>query len=380
MQNKKLIRIICMVIAILMATTVIAPLVLQAAAADKGTEIKQKLDELAAEVKEKDKEIAATENNKKKAQQTRNAYAQKADLQKQQITILTQNIEDTTAALEQKQAEISAKILEIADNKAKFEERLVAIYESNDRSGLSTILGVKDFSQFLRVSENLQHIAKHDTDMLNLMRTQQAELEALAAEIDAQLKDLEQQKAEAERIKAAYEQSMIKAQKDMEAAAALKKEQQKEREATEEERKEYERKWIEWVSQDTQGGAFVGGEFMWPLPGRYSLSSGFGERADNHRGIDIPAPTGTPIYAAAAGTVSTAAHWTYGTCVKISHGGGVVSVYGHMSARAVSDGQIVAKGDKIGYVGSTGQSTGAHLHFEIDEYGTPVNPMKYVTK
>ena len=126
------------------------------------------------------------------------------------------------------------------------------------------------------------------------------------------------------------------------------------------------------------------GGFAWPIPGYTNLSSDFGVgrwiygKWDVHRGMDVPAPAGTPIYAAADGVVSTNNHWTYGISVKISHGSGLATIYGHMSARAVNDGDYVTQGQLIGYVGSTGNSTGNHLHFETTLHGAAVSSRPYL--
>ena len=341
---------------------------------------KEKLDRITAALQVTKSEIAKSEKDIQKAAATQQAYAEKAELERQALEILTQQIADAESALQIKQDEIAAKIADIEHNKALFETRIVTIYENKDRSGLATLLAVQDFSELLRVSEDLQAIAKHDTELIALLHTQQIELEALAVQMQTQLDALNAQKAESERLKAEYEHSMLQAKQAKDAAEAKKasaeitKEQQTAAQAA------AMREWEAWVAKDTQGGAFVGGVFAWPLPGRYSVSSGFGERADNHRGIDIPAPIGTAIYAAADGTVSTAAHSSYGVCVKLSHGGGVVSVYGHMSARAagIVDGAVVSKGQLLGYVGLTGVTTGPHLHFEVDVNGGAVNPYTYL--
>ncbi len=335
---------------------------------------------LEAEIKENGTDI-------KKAQATKNAYAKKAEVERQQLELIGASIEATQAALNEKMLEIEQKILEIQGTKDRFETRITTIYMNKDRSGLSTLLAVKDFSEFLRVSENLQAIAKHDTELLALLREQQAALEVMRANIEADLASLETQKAERERLKAQYEQSMLKAQKEADAAAAEKAANEASYANLLPQYEAALREWEAWVAQDSQGGEFVGGEFLWPVPGYTSISSGFGEKRliygkwDIHRGIDIPAPAGTPVYAAATGKVSTLGHhWTYGKCVKISHGGGVVSVYAHMSAIAAgfSDGDTVTKGQLIGYVGSTGNSTGNHLHFEVDKNGVAVNPYGYL--
>lgn len=125
--------------------------------------------------------------------------------------------------------------------------------------------------------------------------------------------------------------------------------------------------------------------FAFPLPG-YPVVSGFGMRTQPvtgiyqlHAGIDIWAPQGTPIRAAAAGTVvSAGVHNGYGNAVIIDHGGGWATVYAHQSQTAASVGQQVNKGDVIGFVGQTGLAAGPHLHFEIRVNGDPVDPLRYV--
>ena len=127
------------------------------------------------------------------------------------------------------------------------------------------------------------------------------------------------------------------------------------------------------------------GTFTWPLPGYTNASSAYGWRTHPifgtrkfHKGEDIPAPTGVAIVAAASGTVTTAG-WVsgYGNYTVINHGGGVMTAYGHQSAIYVSVGQTVSAGQTIGAVGSTGNSTGPHLHFEVYVNGATQNPMSY---
>ncbi|MEG1501530.1 MAG: peptidoglycan DD-metalloendopeptidase family protein, partial [Clostridiales bacterium] len=128
------------------------------------------------------------------------------------------------------------------------------------------------------------------------------------------------------------------------------------------------------------------GVFKWPLPGHSGVSSEFGMRRHPvtgrvklHTGIDIPASSGTTIVAAADGEVLFAGNNSaYGKMVIIDHGGGVSSVYAHMSSISMGGGQKVSKGERVGGVGSTGLSTGNHLHFEVREYGDPVSPWKYL--
>ena len=119
---------------------------------------------------------------------------------------------------------------------------------------------------------------------------------------------------------------------------------------------------------------------------KMSLSSSYGMRVHpitgklaRHNGVDIPAPYGTPIYATADGIVGRAQRLGgYGNYVEIEHGNAIETRYGHMSSFVVQPGQQVKKGDVIGYVGSTGRSTGNHLHYEVRIDGEPVNPMPFV--
>ncbi len=128
-------------------------------------------------------------------------------------------------------------------------------------------------------------------------------------------------------------------------------------------------------------GSGGSGEYFWPVDGGYiSAYQGDGR---GHKGIDIAAPYGTPIYAAESGTViETGDGWNggYGNCVRIQHDDGNITVYAHQSSIAISYGDYVVKGQLIGYVGSTGDSTGNHLHFEVRSYGTYANPLDYVSQ
>jgi len=130
----------------------------------------------------------------------------------------------------------------------------------------------------------------------------------------------------------------------------------------------------------------VGGEGGWPLEHGvwYKITSEQGWRDlygvwDNHYGIDIAVPCGTPVLAYNSGTVVVSTkHWSYGEYITIDHGGGVSTLYAHMSERLYSVGDYVEAGTVIGYVGLTGNTYGYHLHFETREYGSVVNPRNYL--
>lgn len=133
------------------------------------------------------------------------------------------------------------------------------------------------------------------------------------------------------------------------------------------------------------GGVTGSGSFSWPCPSSTYITSRFGPRTHpitgdykNHTGLDIAANSGANILAADGGTVILAeVNGGYGNCVMIDHGNGYVTLYGHMSGYACSEGQSVSKGDVIGYVGSTGMSTGPHLHFEVRSGGSRIDPEQF---
>lgn len=123
---------------------------------------------------------------------------------------------------------------------------------------------------------------------------------------------------------------------------------------------------------------------LWPVQGRITAS--FGERIDPfsgegafHRGVDISSDIGTPIIAPADGVIQFAdAMNGYGRAIVVDHGNGISTLYGHLSGYAVSQGQIIHRGDTLGFVGQSGRSTGPHLHYEVRIFNTPVNPHKYL--
>jgi Membrane proteins related to metalloendopeptidases len=143
---------------------------------------------------------------------------------------------------------------------------------------------------------------------------------------------------------------------------------------------EYKKAAAELAAQST----YVGGTFMWPLPAANNvITCPYGMRKHPitgvrklHTGIDLRASTGTKVYAANSGTVTTSGYSSaWGNYIIISHGGGLTTLYAHLSRRSVSKGNKVKRGDIIGYTGNTGYSTGPHLHFEIDKNGTPYDPL-----
>lgn len=386
MKHRKIfVRTICMVLVALMAATLVVPLFFRAYAETPA----EKLARIRKELESINSQIEANKNTIEKQEQMKSYYQQQATTLKSQIEAQNELITQQENAITAKQATLQQKVLDVEYSKTMFEQRLKAMYEMSRQSNLSALLGISSFSEMLRFAENLNQISQSDTQLIQRLRNEQAALEKEAAELQTQLDDLTKQKAELERQRTAYAQSIQNANSAINAQEA---ELQSNTAAYAEKQKQYSQaqaEWAAWAASSTNNSYVAGsgtGQFSWPIPGYTGLSSDFGTVRyiygvkDVHRGMDIPAPAGTPIYAAADGVVSTKAHWSYGICVKISHSPSLVTIYGHMSARAagITDGVAVKKGQLIGYVGSTGNSTGNHLHFEVDVNGNPTSAWPYL--
>ena len=381
-MQKKTVRILCLILAGLMLLSVIVPVFF--AYADDDETPAEKLERLRAEQAELEAKSEQAENNRDQAEQTRQYYLSLTNNLRAQMEALQEDIALQWQMIEAKSAEIAAKAQSVAEQKALFEQRLKGMYEFSRQSNLGILFGIDDLSQAQRFGENLQQITEHDTALVERLRTEQAELEREEAAFEQQLEELTVREQELAETQTAYEAAIRNAEQQIGAAdaqiAALAAEQEENREQLE----QAEREWQEWVSRPQPVDfEYNEGGFSWPIPGYTRLSSDFGWRilwgkSDYHRGLDIPAPQNTAIYAAADGIVSTNNHESYGISVKLSHGSGLVTIYGHMTSRTVNDGDYVTQGQLIGYVGKTGRADGYHLHFEADLNGTPVDPRNYL--
>lgn len=276
------------------------------------------------------------------------------------------------AALRVKEA--NKRIVELKDT---LSDRAADMYKTGGSvSFLDVLLEATSFEDFLTMWDMFDKITEQDAALIQETKEVRAEAEAAQAEYEEQVAIAEEELANIESAKAEIET----AKSDMEVSLALVNEEIVLLQAKEEEERiaaeEAQRR-----AQEEKGVVNPITGWVHPCPSGV-VSSPFGYRTfDNafHNGTDYAAPEGTPIYAAAAGTVSyVGGYGTGGNAVKINHGSGVVSIYMHMSAFATSQGNSVNAGDIIGYVGSTGNSTGPHLHFQVEINGSPTNPTQLV--
>ena len=293
------------------------------------------------------------------------------------IDTLTQSISDTEELVSKQEAQIAQGVED-------YKKRLRTMYLSGNTSYAEILVGSSDFFNFLMNLDLIKSVAKHDDEIISDLITLKEEYEQTKADLLEKKTDAENSKAEYDENQEQLNELFSKSKSMMQ---SLEEEKQHylslsaEQKAKEEElQKEVDRLIEEKRRKDN---SYVGGIFTWPTPGYTYITSPFGWRWGRlHAGVDISGANiyGKPIVAANSGTVIIAKntyipHYSYGKYVAIDHGGGYVTVYGHCSSVLVSVGQQVKKGETIALVGSTGDSTGPHLHFEIRVNGVKKDPM-----
>ncbi len=297
-------------------------------------------------------------------------------------------IDEKNAEIDQKNSEIAGLEEELKATDKRLKRRMKVIYESGTESYIELILkstGIADLFTRIAVVES---ILKHDNGIMDNYR---AQIDEIAAAKEVVEKEKSEQ-VEAQNI-LSEKQNQIKAkqsekQKIIDALSKDIDELKRQEEAQEKAAKELQAQINAALKSSSQQSVQYSGngKFGFPLTSYTRISSNYGYRIHPitgtkklHTGIDYAAPYGTSILAAEDGVVLTAG-WNsgYGYCVTINHGGGYVTLYGHCSSLLVSAGQKVTKGQTIAKVGSTGNSTGNHLHFEVRINGATVNPAGYL--
>lgn len=373
-----------------------------AADAAKKAETERKNKELQdqiAKIEQDLKELAA-EQNKIAA----NIQSTKGEAEKKQaeVTYIDGQISNTKAEINSMEARIglleeSITLQEemIKDKKEEYEKnydifkkRVRALYMYDNTTVLGLVLGTDSFIDFLTTSDNLSAIAAHDEKLMQELDTERRLLEEEMENLESTKTDVEASKVETESKRKELDQRFSVAQSQVYEITALQQQFEKDYAASKAQsdamRAEMNAIYAQIKLSEEE---YVGGVMAWPTPGSRNITSTYGWRFNNtdfHTGIDLAAPHGSTVIAANSGEVALVnTSYTpgrgYGIYVIVDHGGGMTTLYAHLSAVSVSKGQKVSRGDAIASVGSTGWSTGPHLHFEVRENKNHKDPYPYIS-
>lgn len=366
--------------------------------------LQQKQQELKQKQKENEQKIASLKQDAAKQQEYVDTLKEQIQNVQDQIDGLNNQINLLDESIKAKQQEMDEKEKSVNDTVEQLRERLKALYLAGEASTLEIILNSESVMDMAQKLELVNMVMDHDTALIDSLRDEAEEIAAQKKEIEEQRAEVADAKTEIEQKSqelGALQQEAQKALEDLQGQeAAAENEQkrlQKEEAAAADAIDEWYREYQKQQEQNNNNGGGSGsggsngggdrigtGSLIWPTPGMTRISQPYKGRA--HTGVDISngnsygrqivaADSGTVIY---AGTNNTGAGmWTYGIYVMIDHGNGMTTLYAHCSSVSVRPGQTVTKGQEIARVGNTGNSFGAHLHFEVRVNGSLTNPMNY---
>ena len=355
-------------------------------------DLKKQQDALNAKISQAKSELEKQQLIKENSSYQITLTKQQIDLLEDKIVLINENIDEKETEIAEKEEEISQTQNKIDENYELLKKRLRSMYTTGRSSTLGLLLGADSFTDFLTQADRLKRIAEHDRELIEslsadkeALNAAKAEVEAAKAEVEENKAEIESEKAQVESLRSQYQNQVQQAESQIQDIQALQAQMEADTAKLQAEMKQVQAEIDAIYAANVSQGEYVGGNFGWPLPGYTYISSYFGWRFNNtdfHTGIDITGGNvyGKSIVASNAGTVmhvqrTYTPNKGYGMYVIVDHGGGYTTLYGHMSNIVVNVGDVVSRGQKIGEVGSTGWSTGPHLHFEIRVNGEAINPL-----
>lgn len=306
---------------------------------------------------------------------------------------LNEKITALDSDIRQKESEIAGTQKNIDTNVEQLKQRIRAIYLLGEASQLEIVLGAQDMMDFMDKTELVRTISQHDSEIIQQLKADMEAIKVQKEQIEQNRQNAAQARKDLDGKSAELTGLLSESAKVLSEISANVVDTNSENNRLAAERKKVDAQVDKWYkdyyaslgnnsNNQASGGYVSKGQFTWPVPGYTKLTSYWGD-GRNHKGIDIAGAGvyGKPIVAADNGKVILAVHsgWGggYGLCAYIDHGGGYSTRYGHASKILVKQGDVVKKGQVIGYVGSTGDSSGPHLHFEIRVNGVAKNPMQW---
>jgi murein DD-endopeptidase MepM/ murein hydrolase activator NlpD len=395
-------RILIVLIAVTVGLLAVAGglIAVRPAAADELSDVRDKLDltrqridAARAEAKTLDGQLESLDARLTSIDDKLAALGSEIAVLQQKLDITQEKLAVVREQLRLKKVELAAAERELALQEAAFEQRVVLTYKTRDIDYLDILLESSSFDDLVTRLHFVRELVGSDNDLVAQLERARARVEREKAAIAAkeqEVSDLAHElQSQNDRLLAL--QAAEQAQRAE--AAAARADKRGALAAVEQDLEELEKQERDLLAESQALSGVISGSsssgggsgvLIWPCSG--TVVSDFGWRTHPilgielfHTGIDIAAPYGTPIKAAAGGKVTMAAWYGgYGNCTIIDHGDGLSTLYAHQSSFKVATGQSVAQGQLIGYVGSTGLSTGPHLHFETRVNGEPVDPMRYL--
>ena len=359
-------------------------------------DLQDKQKDIAARQKALNDKIKNAKSEKAQLQAKANSLDEQISITRDQMELCQNRINVTQDYISAKHAEIDKKETDINESMQLFRDRVRAIYMtggySDKANSLIMLLSSESVSDFLTRAMYLKRLNEHDRALMDVLEEELASLNDEKAELDEIKKELEAEKAELTETRDSLQNSLIEARSSIQDINAMQSELEENYEELSGYLKEIQNEIADiYKNLTTSKEDYVGGEMMWPAPGYSKITCEYGWRfngTDFHTGIDISGSGihGAKVVAANTGTVIFTKQcpyngysYGYGTYAIVDHGGGITTLYAHMSSLAVNVGDVVVMGQQIGNVGNTGWSTGAHLHFEVRKDGKSVNPLPYVT-
>lgn len=402
MTGRKLAK--CAAVLFLALSLLFSPQLYSPASASSLSDLQKKQTDLKRRQTEVASQIAKLKNDKNQKVQYKNALTEQIKTVQDQIDTYNDQIAALDKDILDKEAQIADKQKNIDSDFEKLKGRLRALYMTGEASNIEIILSAKSVMDLEDKTVAVKAITEHDSELINGLKSEMAEVQKQKSEIESNKKEATDAKTQLDTKQ--NELSALVNEANSVIADISANEQSAKSESAElaAERKKADQAIDDWykayyASQNSGGtggsGGYVSkGNFTWPVPSCTNITSGYGWRdigsgKEFHKGIDISRSGiyGAPIVAADSGRVIQAGFGVYGSgyggygyVVAIDHGGGYSTLYGHMSRVAVSKGQQVSKGQVIGYVGASGEATGAHCHFEIRVNGVAQNPMNWFSR
>ena len=390
-QKRMLRRLFCVVLALALLLPLSGPAAVIPASAVTQSEIddlKDQAEDLDNQREELQEQIEAIQSDKSRALERKSLLEQQISATQAEINNIQAQIEKYTQLIMEKEEELAQAEAEEAELYDQFCQRVRYMEEEGEISYWSILFSSSDFSDLLDNFMMVEEFIDYDNRMMEEILALQEQIQSDKAELETARTEQETARTEQEKAKAdlqAQEAEVDSLIEEISGQEDLLEQQEAQLKAAADAMDDEIRRLEQEMASQISGVVSESG-FQWPLPASWNtLSSLFGSRThpitgrpNNHTGIDIPASRNTEIYAAKSGVVVTSTYnSSYGNYVVVSHSDGTSTLYAHMNSRNATVGQTVSQGQVIGYVGTTGSSTGNHLHFEVRVNGSRVDPVDY---